>query len=121
MSRSGLRSAVAAGVALATMVSLAGCHGHPSAANTNDPKTWAAQAGELKLVSAERKAAAPANVAPDTKYVITVKIKPGIKWSDGSPLTSSDFVGLYDVKWAQQDPVWKSLTTVSAPSPTELV
>lgn len=52
---------------------------------------------------------------------ITVNLKPGITWSDGTALTARDFVGLWDVKWAQQDPNWASLTDVKATSDTQLV
>src|SRR6185312_12197923 len=37
------------------------------------------------------------------------------------PLTSHDFVGEYQVLWAQQDPIWQSLTAVNAPDDTTLV
>lgn len=48
------------------------------------------------------------------KYAITVKLKPGIKWSDGSALTAADYVGTYDVYWAQQDAAWGALADVVA-------
>jgi peptide/nickel transport system substrate-binding protein len=52
---------------------------------------------------------------------ITVNLKSDIKWSDGSPLTAHDFVGMWDVKWAQQDPNWTSMTDVKAVTDTQLV
>jgi peptide/nickel transport system substrate-binding protein len=57
---------------------------------------------------------APTKYPADVKYVITVKLKAGIKWSDGTDLKAADWVGTYDVYWAQQDPSWASLVNVVA-------
>ena len=117
------RSLRSAAVACASLVALAACTGH-SATHKNGKSLdaqWRAAAGKLDLVPAEIPADPPADVAKGTRYVITVNLTPGIKWSDGTTLTAQDFVGLYDVKWAQQDPVWQSLTAVKAPSDTQLV
>lgn len=116
MSRTTLKSLAVAGAAV--MV-LAGCT--DSNSGNNDEQARRDQAGHLTLASAERKAEQPKNVAEGTKYVITIDIKSGIEWSDGSPLTSKDFLGMYDIKWAQQNPMWESLTAVSAPSDTQIV
>lgn len=56
----------------------------------------------------------PTTYPADVKYVITIKLKPGIKWSDGTPVTAADWVGTYDVYWAQQDASWGSLHDVIA-------
>lgn len=103
----------------AALVTLSACGGGSSdgTGDKGDP----AAAGELELTSAEVRADPPKKVAKGTRYVITVNLKPGVEWSDGTPLTAKDFVGLYDVRWGQQDPIWESLTDVKAPSDTELV
>lgn len=113
MSKSILR---AAALVCAAMLVLAGCGG-----STTGSKSFDDHGGQLKLAPAEIKAHAPTDVPKGTKYVITVNLEPGVKWSDGTTLTAQDFVGLYDVKWAQQDPLWQSLTDVKAPSDTQLV
>jgi peptide/nickel transport system substrate-binding protein len=56
----------------------------------------------------------PTTYPSEVKYVITVKLKPGIKWSDGSDVKAADWVGTYDVYWAQQDASWPSLVDVVA-------
>lgn len=119
MTRTKLRSAVL-GLTMVVLASLAAaCVGDANGNNDKDAPNK--EAGTLELVSAEKKAQPPGKVAEGTKFVITVKLKAGIGWSDGTQLTSHDFVGLYDVKWAQQDPVWESLTDVRAPNDTTLV
>lgn len=117
MSRRTLRTAFVACVA---MLALAACTPQ-SPTNANVNPAWAADAGTLDLVPAEIPADAPVgDVAPGTKYVITINLKPGISWSDGTPLTSADFVGMYNVFWAQQY-LWDSLTDVKATSDTQFV
>ncbi|MBM7789671.1 ABC transporter substrate-binding protein [Tenggerimyces flavus] len=119
MTRTKLRSAVL-GLTMVVLSSLAAaCVG--DANGNNDKDSPNKEVGTLELVSAEQPAQLPGKVAEGTKFVITVNLKDDIGWSDGTPLTSRDFVGLYDVKWAQQDPVWESLTEVRAPTDTTLV
>ena len=60
---------------------------------------------------------APTTYPTAVKYIITVHLKPGIKWSDGTDMTSADWVGTYDIYWAQQDPSWGSLYDVIALDP----
>jgi peptide/nickel transport system substrate-binding protein len=108
----------AAALICAVLMTLSACGGSDSKGGGGGD---AADAGQLELVPAEVQADAPKDVAKGTRYVITVNIKPGIKWSDGSPLAARDFLGIYDVKWAQQDSIWEELTDVKAPSDTELV
>lgn len=74
-------------------------------------------------------AAPPAPIAPTDANVPTttpkkatstlaIKLRPGIKWSDGSDLTAQDIVGCYDILWAQGDSGWESLTDVVAKDAT---
>lgn len=110
-----LKTAVALSAALLT---LGACTN--DASENSDPDRG--PSGQLDLKSAEIPADPPSETADGTKYVITVNLTPGIKWSDGTPLTSSDFVGLYNVLWAQQSPLaTETLTAVKAPSETQLV
>ncbi len=46
--------------------------------------------------------------------VLTVKLKPGLKWSDGSAMTAKDIVGSYDIMWAQGYSVWSYINDVKA-------
>lgn len=108
----------AAALICAVLMTLSACGGSDSKGGGGGD---AANAGQLELAPAEVQADAPKDVARGTRYVITVNIKPGIKWSDGSPLTAGDFLGMYDMRWVQQDAVWESLTDVKAPSDSELV
>lgn len=54
----------------------------------------------------------PTTYPADVKYVITVKLKPGINWSDGTQVKAADWVGTYDVYWAQDDAAWGPLVDV---------
>jgi len=56
----------------------------------------------------------PTTYPTDVKYVITIKLKPGIKWSDGTEMKAADWVGTYDIYWAQGDASWPSLYDVIA-------
>ncbi len=107
----------AAALVCAALVTLSACGGSNSGKSGGN----AGDAGKLPLVNAEVQATAPKDVAPGTRYVITVNLKPGIRWSDGTPLTAQDFVGMWNLKWGQQDPNWESLTDVKATSDTQLV
>jgi peptide/nickel transport system substrate-binding protein len=115
MSRA-IRTATA--VASAALVTLTACSGDSASSNIGQ---WEGQAGELELASAEIEADPPTDVAEGTRYVITVNLTPGVEWSDGTPLTAHDYVGMWDVKWAQEDPNWAALTEVKASSDTRLV
>ena len=54
----------------------------------------------------------PTSYPAGVKDVITVKLKPGIKWSDGTTLSAADWVGTYDLYWAQGDSSWPSMVDV---------
>ncbi len=46
--------------------------------------------------------------------IVTITLKPGLKWSDGSDLTSKDIVGSYQLAWANNAAVWTWLENVEA-------
>lgn len=46
--------------------------------------------------------------------VLTVKLRKGLTWSDGSPLTARDLIGTYNIYWAQQNATWTYLKDVVA-------
>lgn len=48
----------------------------------------------------------------DNNYVIT--LKPGIMWSDGTPLTSQDVVTTFNIYYALGDAAWQSMSKVEA-------
>ena len=62
--------------------------------------------------SAATSAAAP--TAAPVKATITITLKKGLKWSDGSPLTTKDIVGTFNILWLQSSGSWNSLADVVA-------
>ncbi len=60
----------------------------------------------------------PADTKPDEEvkdvYTLTVNLKKGLKWSDGTPFTAQDIVGTYNIFWAQQGASWSYLVDVMA-------
>ena len=46
--------------------------------------------------------------------LLTVKLRQGIQWSDGTPFTSKDLVGTYNIYWAKADASWTYLKDVVA-------
>lgn len=46
--------------------------------------------------------------------ILTVKLKPGLKWSDGGDVTSKDLVGTYNIYWLQKSAIWGYLKDVVA-------
>lgn len=46
--------------------------------------------------------------------ILTVKLKPGLKWSDGGDVTSKDLVGTYNIYWLQKAAIWGYLKDVVA-------
>ncbi len=113
--------ALALGVLLVAV--LAGCGGSNAASNNPPSAAPAATAVANNAPAAKPTAAAPAaNAAkpaptksPDAK-TLTITLKKGIKWSDGTELTSKDLVGTYNILWAQGDPygMWSALYDVKS-------
>ena len=52
--------------------------------------------------------------APDVKAVITITLPKGATWSDGTPLTSKDVVGTWNILWMRKSTSWDSLFDVVA-------
>ncbi|MEV6103313.1 ABC transporter substrate-binding protein [Streptomyces sp. NPDC051940] len=45
----------------------------------------------------------------------TVKLRAGLKWSDGKALTSKDYLTTMYVQWIQNSPSWASIEKIEAP------
>ncbi len=48
----------------------------------------------------------------------TVKLKSGLKWSDGSSLTSKDYLTTFYCQWALNSPLWAYVDSIDAPDDT---
>lgn len=44
----------------------------------------------------------------------TLKVRSGIKWSDGEPITAKDFETTYWLCWIRSNPMWNSIETLKA-------
>ena len=55
-----------------------------------------------------------AALPPGVKAVITITLPKDAKWSDGTPLTSKDVVGTWDILWMRKSATWNSLVNVVA-------
>jgi peptide/nickel transport system substrate-binding protein len=60
----------------------------------------------------------PTPAPKPTTNILTVKLRPGLTWSDGSALTAQDLAGTYDLYWATQNGSWDFLNDVSAKDET---
>ncbi|AXK46342.1 ABC transporter substrate-binding protein [Brachybacterium saurashtrense] len=52
---------------------------------------------------------------------LTVTLKEGLTWSDGSPLTSQDYLTTFYVQFIQRAPSWGFITGLEAPDDTTVV
>ncbi len=105
------------------------------AAATEAPAPAAAQPTQAPAVeqptqapAVEQPTAAPAesSIADqiDVNYeghVVTVTLKPDLKWSDGTDLTAHDIVGSYNLSWANNAAVWTWLDDIQAVDETTVV
>jgi len=80
----------------------------PPAEPTATPEPTAAPTEEPLLI--EPKECPTEGVA----NVLTVHLRKGLSWSDGTPLTARDLVGTYNIYWAQQNSTWTYLKDVVA-------
>ena len=62
--------------------------------------------------------AAPVPTPLPVKNTLTITLKKGLKWSDGSAYTAKDIVGTYNVFWAQSDSIWTQIADVVAVNDT---
>jgi peptide/nickel transport system substrate-binding protein len=51
---------------------------------------------------------------PEVKNVLTIHLKSGLHWSDGSDLLAKDVVGAYNIWWAEKNSIWSSIEDVIA-------
>jgi peptide/nickel transport system substrate-binding protein len=65
-------------------------------------------------------AGGPTPLPKTVRSTLTIKLRPGVKWSDGTDLTAQDFVGGYDLLWAQGDTSWAALDDVVARDTTTI-
>lgn len=52
---------------------------------------------------------------------LTIKIKSGLKWSDGAALTSKDYLATFYVQFIQRSTLWNFVTGVEAPDDQTVV
>jgi peptide/nickel transport system substrate-binding protein len=109
-------------IALAALVACATPTPTPAPKPTEPPKPTVAPTAVPKPTDPPKPTDAPkpaATVAPTTAPVpgvttITINLRKGMKWSDGSNFTAKDIVGSYDIRWLQSSGTWNSLTDVVA-------
>jgi peptide/nickel transport system substrate-binding protein len=104
-------------IVMLTLV-LSACAGTPPAP-TEPPATAAPTATEPPATEPPTEeptaTAAPEEVfPPEVKAVITITLPEGATWSDGTPLTSKDVVGTWDILWMRKSGTWDSLADVVA-------
>lgn len=71
---------------------------------------WKEQTWELYLAQSFKLDAA--------SKTYTVKIKPGLTWSDGSKLTAQDYVTTFWCQWILNSPLWSYVDKIDAPDDT---
>ncbi|MEO6063228.1 MAG: ABC transporter substrate-binding protein [Thermoflexales bacterium] len=71
-----------------------------------------------KPTDAPKPTAAPVPTPLPVKNTLTITLKKGLKWSDGSAYTAKDIVGTYNVFWAQSDSIWTQIADVVAVNDT---
>ncbi len=79
---------------------------------TSAPTTAPTRAATTAATTAATSAATTA--APLGAATLTLALKKGVKWSDGSAFTSKDVIGSYNIRWMQSSSTWNSLTDVVA-------
>ena len=89
----------------------------PAAVPTTAPTVAVAAPTAAPATAVAAKPAATPVAAPTVAPVlatITITLKKGLKWSDGSPLTTKDVVGTFNILWLQSSGTWNSLADVVA-------
>ncbi len=83
----------------------------PTAAPTEAPAEPTAAPTEAPVAT---EAAEPEPLPEGVSNILTVHLREGLKWSDGTDLTTKDLVGTYNIYWAQANAVWSYLKDVVA-------
>ncbi|MBI5035701.1 MAG: hypothetical protein HZB51_34850, partial [Chloroflexi bacterium] len=66
-------------------------------------------------------AASSASSAAPAATVLTINLRKGAKWSDGTDFTSKDVLGTWNILWMQSSSSWNSLNDVTAPDAQTVV
>ncbi|GAP13741.1 ABC-type dipeptide transport system, periplasmic component [Longilinea arvoryzae] len=90
----------------------------PAATPTVEPTVAATEAPTAAPTEAPTEAptvdATQAPLPEGVVNILTVKLKPGLKWSDGGDVTAKDLVGTYNIYWLQKSAIWGYLKDVVA-------
>ena len=107
-------------IVLLTLV-LSACAGSPPApteppatAPATEPPATEPPATEPPTAEPTATAAPEEVFPPEVKAVITITLPQDASWSDGTPLTSKDVVGTWDILWMRKSGTWDSLADVVA-------
>ncbi len=79
--------------------------------HTEAPKPTPSQVTETPVAT---EITTQSNLPAGVRTILVVHLKQGLKWSDGTDLTSKDLVGSYQVYWAQQASIWSLVKDVIA-------
>jgi peptide/nickel transport system substrate-binding protein len=118
-----MRTSISRSLLLLVTAALTACGGTPPSV----PQAQSPIPGVMRAPSAESTAEPPVAVTTaikpttepqPTTTILTVKLRPGLTWSDGSPLTAQDLAGTYDLYWATQNGTWDVLNDVVAKDET---
>jgi peptide/nickel transport system substrate-binding protein len=90
-----------------TLTPVVGFKTSPTSRSTQTPKATRTP----KLTPTPKPTVTP---TPEVKNVLTIHLKIGLHWSDGSALLARDLVGAYNISWAQNNSVWFSIKDVIA-------
>ena len=57
----------------------------------------------------------------ETREALTVKLQPGAKWHDGTPVTSKDVWSTFQLRYLQNATIWKLLDRIETPDDSTVV
>jgi peptide/nickel transport system substrate-binding protein len=86
----------------------------PTVAPTAVPVTKAPEPTKPPEATKPAPTTAPTVAAAPGVTTITINLRKGMKWSDGSAFTSKDVVGTYNILWMQSSATWNALNDVVA-------